>query len=101
MFEFYVKAEGPLENKIMATLNELIARLDATGEKAAAERAQVTEAVTALKNEVAELKEIVNNLPLPEVDLSPAFAKLDEIDAKIDGIYTPDAPPAPPTGPGE
>lgn len=101
MFKVYVEADGPLEEKIMATLNELLARLDATGAKADAEHAQVVAAVTGLKDEVASLREIIKNQPLPEVDLAPAFAKLDEIDAKVDAIYTPEASPEPPAGTGE
>jgi hypothetical protein len=85
----------------MSTLSELLARLDATGAKADAEHAQVIEAVSGLKAEVASLRETIAGLPLPEVDLSEAIAKLDVVDAKIDGIYTPDEPPAPPAGPGE
>jgi hypothetical protein len=101
-FKVYIEADGPLEEKIMATLNELLARLDATGAKAEAEHAQVVAAVTDLKSEIASLREIIQNQPLPELDLAEAFAKLDVIDAKIDGIYTPDEPPpAPPAGPGE
>lgn len=101
MFEAYIKADGPLETAIMATLNELLARLDASGAKAEAERAQVFEAISALKTEITSLREIIQNQPLPDVDLAPAFAKLDEIDAKIDGIYTPEDSPAPPAGTGE
>jgi len=101
MFKAYIEADGPLEEKIMATLNELLARLDATGAKAEAEHTQVVAAVTSLKDEVASLREIIKNQPLPEVDLAPAFAKLDEIDAKVDAIYTPEEPPAPPAGTGE
>lgn len=104
-FKVYIEAEGPLEEKIMSAVSDLLARLDATGAKADAEHAQVVEAVTGLKSEVASLREIVAGLPVPEVDLTEAFAKLDVVDAKIDGIYTPDAPvepsPTPPAGPGE
>lgn len=104
VIEVHIKADGPMENVIMATVNELIERLKATGAKADAEHAQVVAAVTSLKDEVSNLRDIIANQPLPEVDLAPAFAALDEIDAKIDGIYTPDAavePPAPPAGTGE
>lgn len=101
MLEVHIKADGPMETVIMATVNDLLARLDATGAKAEAEHAQVVAAVTALKDEVANLRDIISNQPLPEFDLAPAFAKLDEIDAKIDGIYTPEESPAPPAGTGE
>lgn len=102
-FKVYIEAEGPLEERIMSAVSDLLARLDATGAKADAEHAQVVAAVTSLKDEVASLRETVNNLPVPEVDLAEAFAKLDVIDAKIDGIYTPDevSSPTPPAGPGE
>ena len=101
-FKVYIEADGPLEEKIMSAISDLLARLDATGAKADAEHAQVVEAVTGLKAEVASLREIVAGLPVPEVDLTEAFAKLDQVDAKIDGIYTPDEPsPTPPAGPGE
>lgn len=87
----------------MSKLNELLDRIAKSEAKADVEAAEVKEMRTAfaeLKTNFAELKAtneelrgIVEGLPLPEEDLSPAYAALDRLDSKIDAIHTPEPQP--------
>ena len=77
----------------MPALNQILDRIAQSEAKADAEHAQVVDAVNALKTEISALRDQVANSE--SVDPAVVAAALDRLDSKIDGIYTPDAPPAP------
>lgn len=74
----------------MSVLNQILDRIASTEAKADAEAAEVKSALDGLKAEIADLKATVAE----GVDPAVVSAALDRLDSKIDGIYTPDVPPA-------
>lgn len=86
-----------LEVKLMASLKDLDAKIEAVGEKVVAESAQVKEAVGDLKTVISVLQAKLlqaqaENTP---VDYSEQMAKLQEIESKVAGIYEPELEPEP------
>lgn len=82
-----------LEVKLMASLKDLDAKIEAVGEKVVAEAEQVKSAVTDLKTVISVLQAKLlqaqsENIP---VDYSEQMSKLQEIESKVVGIYEPEA----------
>lgn len=84
-----------LEVRLMASLKDLDAKIEAVGEKVVAESEQVKSAVLDLKTVISVLQAKLlqaqaENTP---VDYSEQMAKLQEIESKVAGIYEPEPEP--------
>ena len=77
-----------LEALIMTSQYQVLAKLDEVFAKAAAEKVEVLAAIADLK---AAIKAGQDN--------SAILAKVEELGAAVEGIFTPDEPPAPPVEP--
>ena len=112
MLEFYIKAEGPVEQRIMSLFDELKAVLSDTT-NLSSEAAEIKAAVDGFKASAATLNETIQSLQsqlangggVTEAQIAELLVLAKAKNDAILGLFTPDfvgtEPPAPPAGPGE
>jgi len=99
MFEIFALPGrvAKLERSFKAMSDQLanvVARLQASLDKAIAEKVEVFDAIAEFKSDVESLRLQVAELQAatpPEVDLGPVLAMVDVLDSHIEGIYVPTA----------
>lgn len=109
MFEVHIKAEGPGEEKLMSALQAIFDKIQESYTIVDNEAAEVRAAITAFKEESAQLREQIAQLreqiaqgeTVNPEDVDRIIDLLATKDARVSAIFTPEDGPTPPSGPGE